>query len=78
MYTNQVAVKGYTSQITGDSTTGFVVTNTHNVIIPSKKDKTHTNTGVNTGIKVYAGLSSACLGCLYILLKKKGKYHEAC
>lgn len=59
-------VKGYISSVSGDSEVSFVLTNTH-----TPKDSENPDTSVHTGIKIYTGLSSAALGCLYILLKKR-------
>lgn len=59
-------VKGYVSSVSGDSEVGFVLTNTH-----TPKGLEDPDTSVHTGIKMYTGLSSAALGCLYILLKKR-------
>ena len=60
------SVKGYVSSVSGNSEVGFVFTNTH-----TPKDSENPDTGVNTGVKFYAGLSSIALGSLYVLLKKK-------
>ena len=61
------SVSGYTSKVSGDSTSGFIVTNTHKVVVPSKKDKTHTHTGVSSYTVYWFMLCILSLGMILVL-----------
>jgi LPXTG-motif cell wall-anchored protein len=64
------AVRGYTTKITGDVETGFLVTNTSVVTPPTPK------TGDDSNLQLYLGLMLASGGAMVWLLAQKKKNKE--